>query len=147
VGAADRKTGDRPVERSTLPQPFQADPAPHVLTILVVDDNPAVLQITTKLLTKWGYHVLSADGPIEALTLAASCSTPIDLVVSDINMPVMDGIQLWGRMQRICPAAKVVFMSGQKKPARLNGEPFLAKPFVPKELRAIVETIVRGSAD
>jgi CheY-like chemotaxis protein len=113
----------------------------------VVDDDPVVRDITARLLTKWGHLVLSADGPIEALTLAESCTKRVDLVVSDINMPLMDGIELWGRMQPICPAAKVVFMSGQGKPARLNGEAFLAKPFRAADLRAIVESVGRDSAD
>jgi CheY-like chemotaxis protein len=96
---------------------------------------------------KWGYHVLSAEGPIEALALADLCTKPVDLVVSDINMPLMDGIQLWDRMQRKYPAAKVLFMSGQARPARLNGEAFLAKPFRAADLRTIVETVARGSAE
>jgi signal transduction histidine kinase/CheY-like chemotaxis protein len=120
-------------------------------TILVVEDEPDVRRIVCKLLTTRGYNVLEASGPIEALTLFKRFSDRIDLLLTDIIMPVMNGRQLYEQIALLQPGIKTLFISGYTngvindggiQPAGVN---FLQKPFAPDELTAKVRMILHGS--
>lgn len=88
------------------PQPFTIAP-----TILVTDDDTTILQLVISVLLAEGYLALAAASPLQALYIAEQCSTPLDLLVSDIQMPLMDGPTLWEAVKRWHPRAKLVLMS------------------------------------
>jgi len=113
-------------------------------TILVADDEALLVTIISRLLTTWGYRVLSAEDGIEALSLAEA--GPVDLLVTDLEMPRMDGISLWQSLRCLWPASRVLFVSGSRASWQLNGDPFLAKPFSPADLRRAVESALQDGS-
>jgi two-component system cell cycle sensor histidine kinase/response regulator CckA len=88
--------------------------------ITVVDDNPAVLQLAATVLRMKGYRVLEARCGADALDAAERHDKPIDLLLTDIDMPGMDGISLWREM-RARQETRVVFMSGRGMPGGVEG--------------------------
>ncbi len=108
-------------------------------TILLVEDQDAVRKMALAYLRKLGYTVLQARDGEEALEVAAAYSQPINLLLTDIRMPRMGGLELAERLVRLRPQLLVLCMSGYSEqglvPA-LGGQPvaFLQKPFVFKEL-------------
>ena len=100
--------------------------------VLVVEDDPSVLDITSFMLELEGYDVLTAMNANEALTLLAD-HPEVDLVLTDVNMPGdMDGIDLVCELQRQGSAVRCVVVSGDALHAsnRLGKRaPFLAKPY------------------
>jgi len=117
-------------------------------TILVVEDTEATAQITRILLESWGYLVLEAHSPSEALDVSDKHADEIELLLTDVIMPGMSGPKLAVELHRRRPTLRVVFMSGY--PADdLNGcgGAFLAKPFNPLSLSRIVrKTLDSASA-
>ena len=101
--------------------------------ILLVEDNDAVRRPVARLLSDLGYEVVPADGPEEALRLAAGRT--LDLLVTDIVMPMMNGRQLAERLLADRPELKVLYMSGYTDDAVIArgvidaGTAFLQKPF------------------
>jgi len=81
-------------------------------TILLVEDEPAILDITIMLLTRQGYTVLAANSPGEAIQLAREHAGEISLLVSDVIMPKMNGRDLANNLQELNPRLKLLFMSG-----------------------------------
>ncbi|MDD2733354.1 MAG: PAS domain S-box protein [Desulfuromonadaceae bacterium] len=81
-------------------------------TILVVEDNPLVLTMVHDILEGVGHHVITAGEPSQALDIIRSCGESIDLLVSDVVMPEMNGTELYERAIEQMPGLKVLFMSG-----------------------------------
>lgn len=81
-------------------------------TILVVEDEPALLRICKRNLEKLGYHVLSAHCPEDALKIAEEYTDRIDLLLTDVIMPQMSGCDLYLKFRVIRPQARCLFMSG-----------------------------------
>jgi two-component system, cell cycle sensor histidine kinase and response regulator CckA len=97
------------------PQPMA--PLPKELprgneTILVVEDNPAVRAVAVRLLARLGYRVLEAEGGEAALELLDASGESIDLLLSDVVMPRMDGADVAAAVTARLPGAAMVFMSG-----------------------------------
>jgi signal transduction histidine kinase/ActR/RegA family two-component response regulator len=115
--------------------------------VLVVDDDPSVLRLIRATLERAGYRVQSVTSAQDALRLYdATPADPFRLVLSDVVMPEMDGVDLARRLMSQDPGARFVFMSGYA-PAELPsrdraGRPvgFLAKPFRPEGLLRAVRT-------
>jgi len=113
----------------------------HKPTILVVDDHPIFLQIVKKALSATGYRLILATSGKEALRLASANKEKIDLLLTDVNMPEMNGFQLAEEIQRRYPDAVIVFMSASFLPEdpdaikNIPKEHFLAKPFTRIELK------------
>lgn len=109
-------------------------------TILLVEDEEAVRAFGARALASRGYTVLQATSGIEALEIADANNAEIDLVVSDVVMPEMDGPTLLGELRKRGIAAKVVFVSGYAEGAFEKNLPegeafgFLPKPFSIKQL-------------
>jgi CheY-like chemotaxis protein len=80
-------------------------------TVLLVDDDPIVLQLESLIFRQANFHVLEADGPKEALRLAASNAT-IDLLVTDFAMPGMNGLELTREVRKLHPNVPVLVVSG-----------------------------------
>lgn len=108
-------------------------------TILIVEDQEATAQITRILLESWGYHVLEAHSPVEALQIFSTDGDGIALVLSDVIMPGMTGPQLARELWRRRPELRVVFMSGYPSD-QLNdaNAAFLPKPFNPASLSRMI---------
>ena len=90
-----------------------AIPVPTGLeTVLLVEDERAILNVTSKILNELGYQVLSANTPREALRLAQENAGKINLLISDVIMPEMNGKDLYHNLQSQFPQLKCLFMSG-----------------------------------
>jgi two-component system cell cycle sensor histidine kinase/response regulator CckA len=81
--------------------------------VLVVDDEEIVSRLVTRLLTHNGYTVLQAASGEDALTIVRQRRPPVDLVLSDVVMPGMDGTELAGLVLAECPGPGVILMTGQ----------------------------------
>ena len=81
-------------------------------TILVVDDNPSVLQVVIKILKTKNFHVLSAISGPSALKLAGETTQTIDLLLSDVEMPEMSGPDLGEALKAARPEMHIMLMSG-----------------------------------
>ena len=84
----------------------------HGETVLVVEDEPAMREVTRRILDRNGYHVVAAESGYEALNILASQLEHIDVLLTDVIMPRMQGRELADRIRILQPAARVVFMSG-----------------------------------
>jgi PAS domain S-box-containing protein len=118
-----------------------AKPAsPGQATVLVVEDEPAILQITRTMLTRLGYQVLGAATPGEAIHLAETHSGAIHLLMTDVVMPEMNGRDLAKNLLSLYPHIKRLFMSGYTADVIAHhgvlheGVEFIQKPFSMKEL-------------
>ncbi len=102
--------------------------------VLLVDDQEMVLRPLIRALEMAGYVVHSAGGGAAAVEWLEN--HPVDLVVSDVIMPGMDGLELTAEVQRRWPAVPVILMTGYVEAARQlpQGVPVLLKPFKPREL-------------
>jgi signal transduction histidine kinase/CheY-like chemotaxis protein len=113
-------------------------------TAMVVDDDPAVRQVTADMLRDLGCQVLEASGGEEALTVMGSAATPVNLVLLDYAMPGMNGIQLAQKIRERGILAPIVLATGYAELADppedgaglLDG--LLRKPFTIRELQAIL---------
>jgi two-component system, cell cycle sensor histidine kinase and response regulator CckA len=138
----------QPDEVEEAPAPEQARKPAADLTgqgvILLVEDEDPVRAVNARALTARGYTVLEAASGVEALQLIAESEKPVDLVVSDVVMPEMDGPTLLRQLRQRYPDLKVVFVSGYAEDAFRKNLPegeafnFLAKPF---SLKQLVETV------
>jgi CheY-like chemotaxis protein len=109
-------------------------------TILLVEDEPALLELTMKLLKRQGYTVLAASTPGEAILLAREHSGEINLLMTDVIMPEMNGRDLAKNLLALYPHMKRLFMSGYTADVIAHhgvldeGAHFMQKPFSRKEL-------------
>ena len=105
-------------------------------TVLIVDDDPQILRLVEKMLRPRSVKVLTAPRPSEALAVCEA--QPVDLLISDIAMPEMDGHRLADRVLKLRPEAAVLLISGYFKDApagaRSRQVHFLKKPFFPSQL-------------
>lgn len=118
-------------------------------TILVVEDEPSILMICRKMLEGLGYTVLTANSPITGIEQATDYGARIDLMISDVIMPEMNGKTLAERMRKIHPRLKVLFMSGYAaeviSDSDIEGDSihFIQKPFSLSQLAESVRTALK----
>ena len=117
--------------------------------LLVVDDSPTILSLLTMGLSQKGYKVITAENGLDALKMLAKW--PVDLVVTDLNMPEMDGLTLLGRIRRENPLTHlpVVVLSTEgedhdiQRAIQAGADLYLTKPIaidkLDAELRAIMD--------
>jgi len=114
--------------------------------VLLVDDDPGVLEATSQVLREWGYAVDEARDGETALSLARNAKP--DLMLVDLMMPVMDGWTLIRRLreERVAPGVPVVVFSADReareKARDLNAEATLRKPFELQDLQDVVERLI-----
>jgi PAS domain S-box-containing protein len=115
-------------------------------TVLLVDDNQAVRDFATRVLRSGGYHVLTAASGKEAIELVGSDADHLDLVLSDLVMPGMSGVDMVNVFHADHPGLKVLFMSGHPAAVSALGAvgPLLRKPFTNGELIARVRETIEG---
>jgi signal transduction histidine kinase len=117
-------------------------------TILLVEDEPSVLELAHCTLQQLGYNVLPCSGPDEALRTFAEYQHRIQLLVTDVVMPRMNGKELAARISALSPGVSVLFSSGYgeniiaKQGVIDDGLHFIGKPYRPRELAAKVRLLL-----
>jgi two-component system cell cycle sensor histidine kinase/response regulator CckA len=118
-------------------------------TVLVVEDQPQIKELTCRMLREQGYDVLGTTDPRQALEICATHDGPIHLLVTDMVMPRMGGAELVEAARPLRPEMKVLYMSGYTDSNAVHSEeaPFLQKPFTPHELgRQVREALTSALA-
>ncbi|MDG4902590.1 MULTISPECIES: PAS domain-containing sensor histidine kinase [unclassified Mesorhizobium] len=119
-------------------------------TVLLVEDEDAVRMGGVRALTSRGYTVHEASSGVEALEVFEALGGKVDIVVSDVVMPEMDGPTLLGELRKRQPDIKFVFVSGYAEDAFAKNLPadahfgFLPKPFSLKQLATIVKDVLES---
>jgi CheY-like chemotaxis protein len=135
------------VSESALESKYKMSAAPR--TVLIVDDDPNILRLIEKMLKPKGVNVIVAPRPSEALQICER--QPIDLLISDVAMPEMDGTKLADRVLKLQPTASVLLISGHYKdnegPNRHARMRFLSKPFFPSQLLAHLRELLPDEAN
>jgi CheY-like chemotaxis protein len=126
-GDAEKKTADMPTSE----------------TILVVDDEPGVLELVKFILDRQGYRVLQADSGTKALEICERLDVSIDLLLTDVMMPGLNGLALVRRLKALHQDLPVVYMTGGTLENLVEGEPdpqfpCVRKPFDPLSLAATI---------
>jgi two-component system, cell cycle sensor histidine kinase and response regulator CckA len=104
-------------------------------SVMVVEDKPEVRQMATRALQEGGFAVVEAGDGVEALALLADGHPDVNLVLTDLALPNMDGLVLAGELRRLRPSIPVLFMTGYtsdesvRRTATLRGHPLIEKPF------------------
>ncbi len=135
------------VTSSTVPQASRSSVSK---TILLVDDNESVRAPIASLLEIKGYKVLQAESGSQALEMIQSRNCPVDLVITDVLMPRMSGLQLANHLKSIYPKIKVLYLSGYTQEAILDngqiaaGSTFLSKPVPFEVLLAKIRELLSG---
>jgi CheY-like chemotaxis protein len=123
--------------------------APHNSRVLLVDDEPGILEFVDRTLRGAGYHTCTAASGAAALALAESAG-PFDLLLTDVRMPGMTGDELARTMRRFYPDLKVLYLTGysdqlfHQKGMLWTGEAFLDKPSSALGLLEAVSLLIRG---
>jgi two-component system cell cycle sensor histidine kinase/response regulator CckA len=122
-------------------------------TILVVDDDPDVRSLTVDILEMAGYTVLSTADPRHALRLARNHAEPLHLLLTDVVMPLMNGLQLAAEVQALRPEVKILLMSAYRTKEvddyrmRLGLQGlFLDKPFTVAALTRAIRSLLNDRA-
>jgi two-component system sensor histidine kinase EvgS len=130
-------------ERRMLGRPLAATPTGNE-TILLVEDEPAILRLGKRMLEGLGYRVLTARDPKGALATALAHSGEVHLLITDVIMPGMNGRELAAQLTRALPELKCLFMSGYTAEVTAHhgvldeGVHFMQKPFSRRDLASKV---------
>ena len=113
-------------------------------TVLVVDDESGVARLAARILLEYGYTVIQATGPGAAMVAFAQRATPVDLVVTDIVMPGLNGRALVDQLRMHEPGLKVLYITGHAGKVLGDAQghgadaPVITKPFTPVQLATAV---------
>ena len=114
---------------------------PRGQTVLVVDDEIDVRGLVRDILARDGYHVLDTGDPFEARRIAEA--QPVHLLLTDVVMPIMNGVDLAKRVEGVSPTTKVLLMSGfSTAAAKISGRPLISKPFRASDLVSAVRQVL-----
>jgi signal transduction histidine kinase/AmiR/NasT family two-component response regulator len=117
-------------------------------TILVVEDEPAVRRMTARSLAGQGYAIVEAENGAQALEVLQRLPGPVDLVLTDVVMPVLNGRELGEQLAARRPGLRILFMSGYtdddviRRGLLRPGSPFIQKPFLPGALARKVREVL-----
>jgi len=135
-------------EETVVCKPRQLKQASGEQTILVVEDDNAVRSLVKRILESLGYKVITASNGGEAILTCEQYTHNIDLLLTDVIMPQMNGRELTERIHKISPGIRVLFMSGYTDNAIANhgvlepGMNFIGKPFTAADLSEKVQEIL-----
>ncbi len=113
--------------------------------ILLVEDQARLRAAIAAVLEELGYRVLAAPSPEDAIAIVGAGADPIDMLLTDVVMPKMSGVELAEKIRALRPAMRVLFMSGYAAPVAGHtaaAGPILAKPFEARELAARVREVL-----
>jgi DNA-binding response OmpR family regulator len=136
---------------STL-APRVDEPEAQTGTVLLVEDDAAVRDFVGEVLRSSGWTVVVATTPSEALAVAARQTLVLDVLVTDVVMPGMNGGELADRLVELRPQLRVLFITGYddeevaSRGLTTKGREMLAKPFTPGQLRARIRLLVAAGA-
>jgi CheY-like chemotaxis protein/two-component sensor histidine kinase len=149
-----------PVVEALRPQPAGTEeavsrstdlnPAPRRRTILAVEDDPSVRGLVCEILETAGHSVLVASDGLDAIRVARGHPGPIDLVLTDVIMPAMNGRDLVDRLAATRPDVNVLYMTGHREDTIANqgvlepGVSLISKPFSRDDLLARIEALFRA---
>ncbi len=146
-----------PKEVSATAAPLVTEPEPvganEGEVVLVVEDEEAVRGMTGRLLESEGYQVLTASDGVEALEALRSHIGRLDLVITDVVMPSMNGRELAAQLRQLRPGLPVLFMSGYTDDEMVRrgliepDHPFLSKPFTLEILASAVRVLIDQAAE
>jgi PAS domain S-box-containing protein len=145
-------------EEEAAARPARPDHAPSAgsairETILLVEDEDALRDTTSRILTRAGYRVLTAAGGAEAIHIAETHPEPIGLLLTDVIMPEMMGNEVAARICAVLPDIPVLYMSGYAQPVLAEhgtlepGVTMIEKPFSGRELLDRVSAVLRQRID
>ena len=123
-------------------QPSAASPA----TVLVVDDNKDAVDIISRLLAQHGLNALRAYSGQECLELVRSCT--VDVIVLDVMMPGMDGLEVCRHLKQVVPTPPIILLTAKDDRTTraagmaLGASEFLVKPVNPRDLIARIHTLL-----
>ena len=141
--AGDAVAQRRPMEEAII--------AGHGETVLVVEDDPAILKLTARILASLNYTVIEAHSPKEAIAQAEVHTGAIHLLVTDVVMPDMNGRELSNTLTRAYPELRTLFMSGYTADVIAHrgildsDVHFVPKPFSKQLLAASVRSALNGT--
>jgi two-component system sensor histidine kinase EvgS len=119
-------------------------------TILIVEDEKSVREMAIKILTRLGYKVLSASDGTQAIATAEGCQEPINLLMTDVVMPGMNGRQIATRLSQAHPEMKILYTSGYTENIIAHhgvideGLHFIGKPYTPQSLAQKLREVIEG---
>lgn len=118
-------------------------------TILIVDDERVVLQVTRDMLARLGYRVLIAESGKQAIELAETFDGVIDMVIVDMVLPDMNGEKVYRRIADARPDSKIMISSGYAREdvarkTNINGDNFIQKPYSFHALSTKVKEILES---
>ena len=123
-------------------------PTAHGETILVVEDEVSILKLAKKILKGLGYTVITAGSPREALHLVEENPRPINLLITDVVMPEMNGREMSSKLGELCPGLRTLFMSGYTANVIVHrgvlddGVNFIQKPFSKESMALKVREVL-----
>jgi len=118
--------------------------------VLLAEDETPVRTLAARVLKGRGFRVLEAQDGGEALRIAEEHADEIDLLLTDVTMPVLGGRELAERFRHVCPGAKILFMSGHPESVIAHdgvldpGVAYVAKPFTPDQISSRVKDVLAG---
>ena len=137
------------VERAATQVPSSVRESTSGRLVLVVDDEPGVRDLVCRTLRDGGFRTLEASHGGEALELVEAGADPIDLIVTDVVMPGMDGRELGRRLSQSRPTLPILYISAYdvndifRRGSPRTSAPFLQKPFPPERLINSVEQLLQ----
>ncbi len=152
-GCRFRITLPRVVTAATPGGALDASTGPTTGSVLVVEDRRELRDLLAQALQAFGYDAVTADGAEDALSMLADPAIRIDVLLTDVVMPRMSGVELAERAAELKPGLKILFMSGYAPDPKhralfsREGAAFLQKPFTPDELSARLSQLVGRSPD
>jgi CheY-like chemotaxis protein len=137
---------------TAVPESLLAYPRGNGETVLVIDDEENIVKITTATLEHFGYKTKSAADGAKGLRVYKEMPNEVDLVLTDMSMPEMDGTTMIKALRSIDPSIKIIGMSGlmnAEQTAELEAlevAAFLTKPFTAEKLLNAISDVLKGRA-
>jgi len=114
------------------------------LHLLIIDDEPALLDLLRRYLARLGYEVETYDTPGKALERFQAEPESFSMAITDLSLPEMNGEELIGKLRVLRPHLPAIITSGYPYRPRAAGIGFLQKPFLPKALVEQIEKALKG---
>lgn len=150
--AGENYNGKQVINSSSYNTPISNSSDNLTKNILVVDDEAVVRNLAKKILMKFGYNVYQAASGSEAIKMFEKYSDILDLVLLDLQIPVISGFEVYEYIMSKRPDFKVVICSGYSKQVAEEGLnsnhqnfEFITKPYLPKELISVIEKSLRST--